>query len=698
MTTLESAVYYIQLGLAPVPVPRGEKAPRTKSWQKLQITEAEAPRYFNGSDQNIGILMGEPSGNLVDVDLDCAETVALAPQFLPQTEWTFGRPSKRQSHWLYRAEPLIKTKKYADPTDKAMLVEIRSTGCQTVFPPSVHPCGEPITFDCNGDPAKLEGTKLLGSVGILAAGALLARHWPEKGSRNDTALALGGALIEAGWPEEDAAEFIRVIAETAGDEEANHRAQTVDHTAQKHDAGQPTTGWPRLAEILDPTVVQKVQNWLGISKKKRSEVTEKVIDELNAKHAVVWVGGKCAVLKESFDPVLGGTEITLCSPADFRTYFGNRKVFNGEKTVGIGSYWLSHPKRRQYEGIVFAPGHETPKHYNLYQGFAVEPKSGDCSLYLGHIHDVIASGDDEIYDYTIAWMADAVQNPDKRPGTAIVLRGLQGVGKGVFCSEFGKLFGPHFVRVYHSKHLTGNFNAHLKSALIVLADEAFWAGDKAGEGALKAMITEEFLPIEFKGKDAIYVRNHIRLLVASNSDWVVPAGLEERRFFVIDVSEARMQDRRYFGAIVDQMENGGREALLDFLLNYDLNGIDLGKFPQTDALREQKILSMPPVHKWWYGRLMDGAVLSTDYTWRTPIECHLVHEDFIQHSGKTGFSRRATETELGTTLKKLVPDMRKRRLTKDKRRPWGYELPPLEECRAAFDRLTRNRNPWPEED
>jgi hypothetical protein len=254
------------------------------------------------------------------------------------------------------------------------------------------------------------------------------------------------------------------------------------------------------------------------------------------------------------------------------------------------------------------------------------------------------------------------------------------------------------VPVHHSKHLTGNFNAHLKGALIVFADEAFWAGDKAGEGALKAMITEEYLAIEFKGKDAFYVRNHVRLLVASNHDWAVPAGLEERRFFVIDVSEARMQDGKYFGAIVAQMENGGREALLHFLLNYDLEGVDLGKFPQTDALREQKILSMPPVHKWWYDRLMDSAVLSTEYTWRTPIECHLVHEDFVKHSSQTGFSHRAAETELGVTLKKLVPDLQKRRPTINGKRTWCYELPPLEECRAAFDRLTRNRNPWPEED
>jgi hypothetical protein len=247
MMAVDSATLYIRRGLAPIPIPHGEKAPRTRGWTKLRITEEEVPRYFNGAEQNIGILLGEPSGNLVDVDLDCAETVALAPRFLPETECAFGRPSKRRSHFLYRAEPLIRTKKFVDPTDSTMLVEIRSTGCQTVFPPSVHPSGEAISFDCDGDPAKLEGVKLEQQVARLAAGALLARHWPAKGSRNEAALALGGALIEAGWPQEGASEFILAIAVAAGDEEANHRAQTVDHTAQKHDAGQPTTGWPRLA-------------------------------------------------------------------------------------------------------------------------------------------------------------------------------------------------------------------------------------------------------------------------------------------------------------------------------------------------------------------------------------------------------------------------------------------------------------------
>ena len=79
-------------------------------------------------------------------------------------------------------------------------------------------------------------------------------------------------------------------------------------------------------------------------------------------------------------------------------------------------------------------------------------------------------------------MADAVQNRARRPGIAVVLRSQEGTGNGGFCSQFGSLFGSHFIQVSQASHLTGNFNSHLKDKLIVYADEAFWAGDKKAEG------------------------------------------------------------------------------------------------------------------------------------------------------------------------------------------------------------------------
>ncbi len=99
-------------GIYPVPIPRGEKAPRLKRWQTLRITPDTVERYFNG-DTNVGVLLGEPSGGLVDIDLDCAEAITLAPLLLPNTGWVFGRrsvavgtaelPRGREVRWMSAA-------------------------------------------------------------------------------------------------------------------------------------------------------------------------------------------------------------------------------------------------------------------------------------------------------------------------------------------------------------------------------------------------------------------------------------------------------------------------------------------------------------------------------------------------------------------------------------------------------------------
>jgi hypothetical protein len=40
------------------------------------------------------------------------------------------------------------------------------------------------------------------AVDEVAAAALLARHWPDKGSRDKAAVALSGGLARAGWGED----------------------------------------------------------------------------------------------------------------------------------------------------------------------------------------------------------------------------------------------------------------------------------------------------------------------------------------------------------------------------------------------------------------------------------------------------------------------------------------------------------------
>lgn len=419
------------------------------------------------------------------------------------------------------------------------------------------------------------------------------------------------------------------------------------------------------------------------------------IAELNNTYAVISVGGKCRVMKEIIDPDTKLPDIELISPNDFQMFFCNRlkKVDSGY--IQLGKFWLNHLHRREYVGITFDP-YQTPKgYYNLWHGFAVKPKQGDCSLFLAHIRDNIANGDEAIYNYILALMAHSVQKPHELLGIALVLRGAMGTGKGVFANGFGSLFGRHYLPLAQGSQLTGKFNSHMKDKVLIFADESFWAGDKAAEGVLKSLITEPFLIIEGKGENAYKIKNHLRFVFATNNSWCVPAGAQERRFFVLDVGEKHMQNHKYFNAIQRELDKGGREALLYHLQNLDISGVNLRKFPQTAALFEQKLFSMTPIEKFLYVKLEAGS-LGID--WPTEIAVRDLYQDFIVFCTQTGVRHRPSSSEFGTQLKKLVPSITRAKGSASKyntHRPNVYRLPSLSACRRAFERYINYQVEWP---
>ena len=301
---------------------------------------------------------------------------------------------------------------------------------------------------------------------------------------------------------------------------------------------------------------------------------DQIVEELNKHHAVVMVRGKFTILNMVFDPTFNRPDVTFSSLYDFKNFYANRRISDSEISQTVADIWWKSPNRLTYKGIVFSPGQEVPGYYNLYRGLSYEPKKGDWSLFRNHILKVIANKDESIYYWILAWLARIVQDPGgELPGTSLVLRGKQGVGKGCFATEFGSLFGNHFLHICHQAQLVGKFNLHLKDCLVGFVDEGFLAGCKHAEGVIKALVTEETRMCEPKGVNAFAVKNHVNLIIASNHDWIIPAGLEERRFFVLDVADTHAQDHAYFAAIFDQMKNGGREAML-----YDLIHMDISKF------------------------------------------------------------------------------------------------------------------------
>ncbi len=263
------AFFYRELGWTPIPIPPKKKAPVLKGWQQLDPSEEQLQMLFADPNGNIGILLGERSGWLVDVDLDCEVARHLASVFLPAT-LTFGRPTAPDSHYIYVSEG-AKTAKFTAPVDAGgkagrMLVELRSTGCQTVFPPSIHPSGEPIEWTQSPSimpVTQVDAGVLRRRVALLAAATLCVYNWPEEGGRQSVAGALAGLLARAGFDADEADQCVRSIAREARDEESAARGQFARATVQNTGAGRATTGLPTFARLMGDDVARRVAGWLG---------------------------------------------------------------------------------------------------------------------------------------------------------------------------------------------------------------------------------------------------------------------------------------------------------------------------------------------------------------------------------------------------------------------------------------------------
>jgi Family of unknown function (DUF5906)/Bifunctional DNA primase/polymerase, N-terminal len=354
------------------------------------------------------------------------------------------------------------------------------------------------------------------------------------------------------------------------------------------------------------------------------------ISDLNSKYCVVNDGGSVLIFRDRYDDVMHRQIYDRMTAAAFKLLHKNETVLvkaEGDTAdrKGIADVWLSHAGRRTYHTVVFDPaGKAAPGVLNLWRGFGFEPKPGDWSKLKDHIKDNICTGNSLYFAYMMNWMALLVQQPAEQGQVAIILRGMKGVGKGILGNVLRQLFGQHGMYVSKSKHLVGAFNSHLRDCVLLFADEAFFAGDRAAEGTLKSLITEDTLTIEPKGQNVILCKNHLHIVMASNEDWVVPASLDERRYFVLDVGDERRQDLAYFAAILEQMKGGGYAAMLHELLSRDISQFQVRKVPNTGALEDQKKHSFKTEIAWFY------EVLTRTYIYRSKLGLTDEFEQWIE--------------------------------------------------------------------
>lgn len=619
---------------------------------------------------NLGALM---AGKYVDIDIDCTSEYlkAALDYFLPRTAYVFGRKSKPNSHRIYALHddfdraPWGGILRYIKGLIKGVIdeesysIEVRGgkpeNGLFTVLPGSFREdVQEHIEWSSDIDPtvaaAYVKIEQIIKAIRLAIVASMFAPHWVE-GVRNDMSMALAGTLwrirtstlaayglepdeeAPEGYyvlTEEDAKAIITCICNLAGDDPEDKRSRILNmqNTWRKLDgeAGAKVTGGKVLAGMIDggmndtaKTVGKYVVKAMYrlLSDNDAAEQIEKMTEQF-----VMWYGP--GVILDLHQVALG--RITPWMTKEQATNsLGGKKLAIGDKKIPIVNMLFGSTIIQRVMGLTFDPGTDellAPTRegvmVNQWRGMSTKPSPQRVTRqqidpFYDYVLNIVCSGDEDSAHWVFSWLADMLQQPHKKPGTALVLVGVQGAGK-TFLGErvMGAIIGPsHYVQINNVAKLTDKFNTAIDNRILVQCDEAVHNYQKDVASRLKSIITDENLVIEPKGVNAYQKPNHMHLIFTSNEETAalfIDASPHERRFTVLKVSSARATDLKYWTDLRGWTENN-LPVIMRWLLDYKYDRNLIKRPLKTQAKEELQAVGLDAEVSWILSRMASGFLI-----------------------------------------------------------------------------------------
>lgn len=707
------------LGANGVEANLGSKAPST-GWQPQTHSPAQSETAITSALQgncNLGVHL---AGSIVDVDIDNDDPLITAALdvFLPHSSHIWGRPSRPRTHRLYKLsedfDPTALTK-LLGYIKKEHGVEIRggaaSRGNYSLMAGSIHPSGEEYEWAdiaaARSTPAVTKANVIVGSVRKAVAAGVLARYWVE-GIRNDLCMALTGALhrIHAlsfdddgekicwAMDKEEAIDYVLQVAALADDDPSDRpaRVKTARQTWDKADAGLPVTGAKRFADLSgDQTIVGVIYNLLSDSPETAR------LEEFLARFAIRTNSGDVVDLEAL---ATGSIRKTVMSERAFHQSYGYIRISIGAKSFTATDLLFKLPMAQRVDGLDIAPKKsqiyidlEGNTLANSWSGFQIPPHpapvtDAEVEPFLFHVQKILADDNADYANWIMTWLADIFQNPDDRPGTALVLVGNPGSGKSCLGSWIiTKIIGKrHSVTANDLNQIVSGFNGMYADKIFTQADEALNSRQHALAAKLKALITDETMRIELKGIDSWTQRNLSRYLFTSNDRDAIHIvdGSADRRFAVFETSNKYCHDLNLWTNYREWLNNDNLAKVHRYLIDYPVNRTLISRPPLTKAKSDMIAHSMPGLIGWlsdvlvnrhpltratftqpWMAVRIEPGVDSHDM--RTLTEAHFsqypnyvsivaLQDSYLEHCKRAGIKPQYTSTtSLGIALRKIFP-------------------------------------------
>lgn len=253
--------------------------------------------------------------------------------------------------------------------------------------------------------------------------------------------------------------------------------------------------------------------------------------------------------------------------------------------------WKLHPMRSvvRLSEVGFDPT-EKDKNIicNLWGGWPTEPKNGQCGILLSlleHLCSGEESGNKEVYEWVLKWLAYPLQNKGAKMRTALIFHGPQGAGKNLFFEAYAQIFGK-YSRIVGQAEIDDKFNDWASGKLFMIADEVVARQELFHiKNKIKALITGDTIRINPKNVAAHDEKNHVNIVFLSNEKQPLVLEKDDRRFAVIWTPEKLHPN--YYSDVAEEVACGGIEALHDYLLNLPLGDFNQhSKPPMTKSKQD----------------------------------------------------------------------------------------------------------------
>lgn len=307
--------------------------------------------------------------------------------------------------------------------------------------------------------------------------------------------------------------------------------------------------------------------------------------------------------------------------------------------------------------------------FSLYRGFSFEKipldpdpfkrelelcliKRHKLSIVMDHFRDVICSGNEELFQYFLSWIAFLIQHPYEKTKVGMIFSATEGAGKSTVGLFLVALLGAwNVARVCGLDPVVRKFNKQLANKQLVWIEELKSAKETdwvVALNALKDIIDKEVFVVEPKGVDAYEIENCLNFIGFSNNRHTIPAkeGLN-RRFVANWSSNIHKYDTAYFNKLYACLEDTDYINYLGTYLSYYKGNKNLSKLPQTIVKQESIFIYKSEVEK---ALLMYAAL----HKWPDCIDMWVSPSDLKGIARKYGLKKLQIQERLGSYLRNLL--------------------------------------------